>query len=259
MRDDQSTRRLLLEEVHSLLRIPNIGMSLTPLLRWTSSHPLIRGLDVSIAYFSLSQKMNWELVASCGHQDFQSISELPDVMSSAPEMLSGESLSAYEDLEQLLSTRPDWSAMKADVSEFGSTFCLSLGDRDNRDGLLVFSSHAPREKLITDEVIMFLHIAAEFIYHHFHTINEQNHSENGFALQNSHRMTEVRDVTGISLSERQKVILRGIADGLTNQELADMMHLSLGTIRVETSKLYERIGARNRNHAATFLYLVNGQ
>lgn len=259
MTNEQSTRALFLEEVHSLLRIPNIGMSLTPLLRWTSSHPLIRGLDMSIAYFSLSQKMNWELIASCGHQDFQSIAELPDVMSSAPEMLSGESSSAYEDLVALLGMKPEWAAIKDSVGEFGSTFCLGLGDRDHRDGLLVFSSHARREQLTSDEVIMFLHIAAEFIYHHFHTINEQNHNENGFALQNSHRMTEVRDVTGISLSERQKVILQGIADGLTNQELADMMHLSLGTIRVETSKLYERIGARNRNHAATFLYLVNGQ
>lgn len=259
MKIEQNTNKLFLEEVHSLLRIPNIGASVTPLLRWASSHPLIRGLDASIAYFSLSQKMNWELVTSCGHQDFQAIAELPDVISRTPESLSGEGLGDNEDLVHLLSANPEWKALEEAVAGFGSTFCLALGDKDHQDGLLVFCSHAPKEQLISDEVVMFLRVAAEFIHHNFARTNEQNHTENGFGLQNTHRMTEVRDVAGLSLSERQKVILQGIADGLTNQELADMMHLSLGTIRVETSKLYERIGARNRNHAATFLYLVNGQ
>lgn len=259
MHNDKNSRGLFLDEVHSLLRFPNVGTSLTPLLRWTSSHPLIRGLDVSIAYFALSQRMNWGLVSSCGHQDFQSISELPDVISNAQEIPPSEGIGDHEDLVKLLSRNPEWSALKLAVSEFGSTFCLPLGDKNHRDGLLVFSSMAPREQIVSDKVIMFLRVAAEFVYHHFGSTDGQNHTENGFGLQNSHRMTEVRDVAGLSLSERQKVVLQGIADGLTNQELADMMHLSLGTIRVETSKLYERIGARNRNHAATFLYLVSDQ
>ena len=257
--DEQDTNREFLNEVRGLLRVPNTGMSLTPLLRWTSSHPLIRELDISIAYFALSQKMNWDLVASCGHQDYQAVLELPDVISMMPEILGSNSLSKDEDLVELLLLHPEWSALKDAVLEFGSTFCLALGQKNHRDGLLVFSSHTPREKLISHDVVMFLRVAAEFIYHQFGLINDPNHKDNGFAPQNSHRITEVRDVAGLSLSERQKVILQGIADGLTNQELADMMHLSLGTIRVETSKLYERIGARNRNHAATFLYLVNGQ
>jgi DNA-binding NarL/FixJ family response regulator len=52
------------------------------------------------------------------------------------------------------------------------------------------------------------------------------------------------------LTERQRVILRLVADGLSNREIADRVHLSELTVKSYIEDLLKQLGARNRVHAA---------
>jgi two-component system response regulator DevR len=52
------------------------------------------------------------------------------------------------------------------------------------------------------------------------------------------------------LTERQRDILRLVADGLTNREIAEFVHLSELTVKSYIEDLLKQIGARNRVQAA---------
>jgi two-component system, NarL family, response regulator DevR len=52
------------------------------------------------------------------------------------------------------------------------------------------------------------------------------------------------------LTERQRTILRLVADGLSNREIAEHVHLSELTIKSYIEDLLKQLGARNRVHAA---------
>ena len=52
------------------------------------------------------------------------------------------------------------------------------------------------------------------------------------------------------LNERERTVLRLVAQGLSNREIADRMHLSELTIKGYIEDILQRLGARNRVHAA---------
>jgi LuxR family maltose regulon positive regulatory protein len=52
------------------------------------------------------------------------------------------------------------------------------------------------------------------------------------------------------LSERELEVLQLIAEGLTNREIADILYLSLNTIKVHTRNIYGKLGVNNRTQAA---------
>jgi two-component system, NarL family, response regulator DevR len=52
------------------------------------------------------------------------------------------------------------------------------------------------------------------------------------------------------LTERQRVILRLVADGLSNREIAAHVHLSELTVKSYIEDMLKQLGARNRVHAA---------
>jgi DNA-binding NarL/FixJ family response regulator len=54
------------------------------------------------------------------------------------------------------------------------------------------------------------------------------------------------------LSPRQAQVLRLIADGKTNREIAETLVLSLRTVERHVEDLYAKIGARNRAEATAF-------
>ena len=51
------------------------------------------------------------------------------------------------------------------------------------------------------------------------------------------------------LSERELEVLRLIAEGLTNQEIAARLYISLKTVKVHTCNMYGKLGVDNRTHA----------
>jgi LuxR family maltose regulon positive regulatory protein len=51
------------------------------------------------------------------------------------------------------------------------------------------------------------------------------------------------------ISERESEVLRLIGEGLTNQQIAERLVISLGTVKAHTSNIYRKLGVRNRTQA----------
>jgi len=60
--------------------------------------------------------------------------------------------------------------------------------------------------------------------------------------------------TTLGLNDRQLVIAKMIAEGMTNKTIAQELGFSEATIRYETIKLYERLRVKNRSHAAARIH-----
>jgi LuxR family maltose regulon positive regulatory protein len=65
-------------------------------------------------------------------------------------------------------------------------------------------------------------------------------------------MTSQADQSGLiePLSERELEVLQLIAEGLTNQEIASRLYLSLNTVKVHARNIYGKLGINNRTQAA---------
>src|SRR5690606_41484458 len=52
-----------------------------------------------------------------------------------------------------------------------------------------------------------------------------------------------------ALTERELDILRLVADGLTNQQIADQLVITVGTVRWYTKQIFGTLNVHNRTHA----------
>jgi DNA-binding CsgD family transcriptional regulator len=52
-----------------------------------------------------------------------------------------------------------------------------------------------------------------------------------------------------ALSERESEVLSLLATGRSNQEIADALSLSVGTVKTHTNGIYRKLGVRNRTEA----------
>jgi LuxR family maltose regulon positive regulatory protein len=51
------------------------------------------------------------------------------------------------------------------------------------------------------------------------------------------------------LSERELEVLRLLAGGLSNREIAERLYLSLNTLKAHTANIYSKLGAHSRMQA----------
>ncbi|MCI9067150.1 MAG: response regulator transcription factor [Lachnospiraceae bacterium] len=65
------------------------------------------------------------------------------------------------------------------------------------------------------------------------------------------------DLSDYPMGEREKELVRLVAEGLSNREIADAMCLSEGTVRNYLSAVLEKLGLRDRTQLAVF-YLRGG-
>lgn len=56
------------------------------------------------------------------------------------------------------------------------------------------------------------------------------------------------------LTEREREVVRTVADGLDNREIADALCLSAGTVRNHISSILAKLGLKNRTQIAVFFY-----
>lgn len=56
------------------------------------------------------------------------------------------------------------------------------------------------------------------------------------------------------LSEREEEVLAVVAEGLTNAEVADRLHVSVATVKTHVNSLLSKLGARNRVELAAFAF-----
>jgi len=58
-----------------------------------------------------------------------------------------------------------------------------------------------------------------------------------------------RAPSGVRLTAREREVLALVAGGLTNQQIADRLHLSRHTVKEHASRLFRKLEARNRTEA----------
>ena len=71
-------------------------------------------------------------------------------------------------------------------------------------------------------------------------------------IQSIHPRKEAKEVE--HLTERENQVLRLVADGLNNKEIADLLFLSEGTVRNYVSALMDKLGLRDRTQLAVYYY-----
>jgi len=57
------------------------------------------------------------------------------------------------------------------------------------------------------------------------------------------------EVTRLGLSKRELEVLQLMADGLSNQEIADKLFVSLNTVKTHSSKVFEKLNVKRRTQA----------
>lgn len=62
-------------------------------------------------------------------------------------------------------------------------------------------------------------------------------------------MTVRDDVSYLPLTDQQREVLYHVSRGLENTEVADLLGVSLDTVKTHLYRLYRRLDARNRAHA----------
>ena len=63
------------------------------------------------------------------------------------------------------------------------------------------------------------------------------------------RQPDARSASVKLLSEREREVLHQIAEGLTNREIANRLHLSVYTVKAHARSIYEKLEANNRTQA----------
>jgi DNA-binding CsgD family transcriptional regulator len=56
------------------------------------------------------------------------------------------------------------------------------------------------------------------------------------------------------LSERQLAVLRGMADGLTNREIGDLIGVAAGTVSTQSRRMFRKLGVKARGQAVAVGY-----
>ena len=74
-----------------------------------------------------------------------------------------------------------------------------------------------------------------------------------------HRLTPPRPkqrhaFAGQMLSERELQVVRRVARGYSNQEIADELFLSLETVRTYLRRMFAKLGVKDRTHLAVLAY-----
>ena len=67
-------------------------------------------------------------------------------------------------------------------------------------------------------------------------------------FQNNFIINE-KAITALKISNRELEVLKLMAKGLSNQEIADSLFVSLNTIKTHTSNLLEKLDAKRRTQA----------
>jgi DNA-binding CsgD family transcriptional regulator len=60
---------------------------------------------------------------------------------------------------------------------------------------------------------------------------------------------DARELARLGLSPRELDVLKGMAEGLSNQEIAARLFVSLNTVKTHSSKIFEKMEVRRRTQA----------
>ena len=64
-------------------------------------------------------------------------------------------------------------------------------------------------------------------------------------------MPDTESIEALGLSERELDVLKLIAKGCSNQEIADQLYISIHTVKTHSSNLYSKLDVKRRTQAVT--------
>lgn len=180
----------------------------------------------------------------------------------------GEAATAAEAVETALATHPDVILMDVRLPDgSGVEACRKIRSAEPKINVLMLTSYSDDEAIFSAIMagasgFLLKGIEAEQLYQAVISIG------NGKSLLDPTLSQAVIDkvnafcdgapapMTDV-LSEREKEILKLIAEGLTNQEIADKTFLGNQTVRNYVSSIFQKIGVSHRTQAA--LYYLEGR
>lgn len=65
-------------------------------------------------------------------------------------------------------------------------------------------------------------------------------------------VTESQNIARVNLTEREQVVLKKLIDGLSNDDIAEVLHVSNHTVKTHLYKAYKKIGVNSRLQAANW-------
>src|SRR6266404_1468155 len=68
---------------------------------------------------------------------------------------------------------------------------------------------------------------------------------------------EPQDFRGRPLTDREREVIRGIAAGLVNKEIADQLGISEQTVKNHIARIFAKLGARGRAHAVVLAWGIS--
>jgi predicted ATPase/DNA-binding CsgD family transcriptional regulator len=110
------------------------------------------------------------------------------------------------------------------------------------------------------------HLAARFVVNRVGTgryaaiCTDVRNAEPGVGIAAALEMTrpgtsqEVAPIAGIDLTLREREVLRLIAAGKSNQDIADLLFLSPGTVKVHVTHILSKLGVRSRSAATDYAH-----
>ena len=70
---------------------------------------------------------------------------------------------------------------------------------------------------------------------------------------------EIKEASNLSqeFTPRETDVIYLILNGMKNEEIANTLHISLSTVKVNLTKVYEKLGVKNRTQAVAKIYGEN--
>lgn len=175
----------------------------------------------------------------------------------------GEAANAAEAVERSLDSRPDVVLMDVRLpDESGIEACRKIRAADPGIRVLMLTSYSDEEAIFSAIMAgasgyLLKQIGAEQLYQAVIGVgNGESLLDPKLSKAVVDRVYQICDGAPgreiDSLSDREKEILKLIAEGLTNQEIADRIFLSQKTVRNYVSSIFQKIDVSHRTQAAIY-------
>lgn len=157
---------------------------------------------------------------------------------------------------------PDILLMDIRMKEMGGLEAAEIIIMSHKDAKILFLTTFSD----TEYIIKALKIGAKgfILKQHFESIipalRSVMHGQRVFGDEIATRIPELlatetkKDFSSYNLSEKETQILKLVAEGFSNREIAEILHFSEGTVRNYISVIFEKLNLRDRTQLAAFYY-----
>lgn len=80
-------------------------------------------------------------------------------------------------------------------------------------------------------------------------IIEQKNAQKAVYTEGVSKTINEQELSNLGISKREYEVLTLLGTGMSNQEIADTLFISQNTVKTHTSRLFEKLGVKNRTHA----------